>query len=185
MTVAGSLGFDRLLAPGGQYGNVEPLILGCAAALAVLALLLFVTRVPGLGVLWRVLALAALVLLGLTAVTAWSVVNDPASVVADPDTLAGQGFETGVALLEALGFAVVEPGVGLWLLTAGSAIAGIGVLVPATRSRTVAALPHAVSMPPPPGAGGLPPGWYPDQFDPRCVRFFDGRHWTGATRISG
>jgi hypothetical protein len=31
-------------------------------------------------------------------------------------------------------------------------------------------------------AGGLAPGWYPDQNDHRMMRYYDGRVWTSETR---
>ena len=182
LTINGSLGFDVLLVPGGQYGNVKPLLLGCAAALAVLALLLFATRVRGLGVLWRLLALATLVVLGLTAVAAWSVVNRPASVIADSESPLGEVLDFGVfSVLESTSLATVEPGVGLWLLTAGCAIVGIGALIPAGRGRTVETATGHLAPRAPLRAGCLL-GGIPTTLDSRFVRFFDGMQWTGVTR---
>ena len=37
----------------------------------------------------------------------------------------------------------------------------------------------------PPAAGGLNPGWYPDQQDPSLMRYYDGRVWTAQTQPHG
>jgi hypothetical protein len=184
ITVNGSLGFDLLVAPGGEHGDVKPVLFGCAAALAVLALLLFVTRVPGLGVLWRFLALATLVLVGFTAWAAWSVVGSPASVVADPDSLPGQGLDIAVDIAETIGVATIRPGLGLWVLTIGFGVTGIGALIPASRG-TGSVTDRRIPIEPQSLGAAMPPGWYPDQFDARFVRFFDGNRWTGATQPRG
>lgn len=39
-----------------------------------------------------------------------------------------------------------------------------------------------VRQAPPPAAGQLAPGWYPDQNDPRLMRYYDGRVWTAQTQ---
>ncbi|MGY1730297.1 DUF2510 domain-containing protein [Geodermatophilus sp. SYSU D01045] len=46
------------------------------------------------------------------------------------------------------------------------------------------ALPHALPAPPPPRPvpPAPPAGWYPDQQDPRLVRWFDGMRWTEHTQ---
>jgi hypothetical protein len=36
--------------------------------------------------------------------------------------------------------------------------------------------------PPQPAAGGLAPGWYPDQHDQTLMRYFDGQVWTSRTQ---
>lgn len=180
----GSLGFDLLLGPGGQLGDVKPLLLGGAAVLAVSALLLFLTRVPVLGVLWRLLALATVGGLGLASAAAWSVVKNPTSVLADGEWPVGQVHGMGTSVAQSFGVLDIQPGRGLWLLTIGCGVAGIGALIPAMRGRTVEVDPS--------GPTGLrraptelPPGWYPDQLDRGLVRFFDGAKWTPATRPRG
>jgi len=181
--INGSLGFDHFVMPGGDGGDVTPLLIGSAAALAVSALLLFATRIPGLGVLWRFVALATAGLLGLTAAAGWGVVDDPLPVVADPESPAGTILGLGLSAAKFFKAVSVGPGLGLWLLTVGAAVAAIGALIPAARGRSVE-LPTVPVAPfqPPHHPGPMPAGWYPDQMDRRFVRFFDGVRWTEAIR---
>jgi hypothetical protein len=177
-----ALGFDTLLAPGGQYGDVRPLLLGGAAVVGLCALLLFATRVPGVGVVWRLLALAAVAGIGIVAAVAWTVVSDPTSVVADDQSSLGEVIRTAESVATLSGLLEVGPGRGLWLLTIGGAVAGIGALVPAGRGvrpsvRATFESPAAVLA-----GDSMPPGWYPDQVDARFVRFYDGRQWTDAVQ---
>ena len=181
----GSLGFDHFVTPGGSGGDVTPLLMGGAAALAVVALLLFATRIPGLGVLWRLVALATAGLLGLTAAAGWAVINDPVSVVADPESSAGTILGLGLSAAEFFTAGSVGPGLGLWLLTVGAGVAAIGALIPAARGRSVETpiAPGTAFQPPRPDP--MPAGWYPDQMDGRFVRFFDVARWTDAVRPRG
>jgi hypothetical protein len=180
--VTRSLGFDHFVTPGGAGGDVTPLLMGGAAALAVLALLLFATRIPGLGVLWRLVALVTAGLLGLTAAAGWGVINDPVSVLADPESSAGTILGLGLSIAEFFKAASVGPGLGLWLLTVGAVVAAIGALIPAARGRSVELPTVPVAPFQPPHPGPMPAGWYPDQMDRRFVRFFDGVRWTDAIR---
>ncbi len=175
--VNGDLGFDHLLAPGPSEGDVRPALFGCAAVMAAAALLLFMTRVRGVGLLWRLIALVAVVAPVGIAVVAWQVVDDPASLVADGEGFWGQAAGFSAQLAESLSVAQASPGVGLWLLTAGCAVSVIAVLIPASRSveSTEPAIgPRAVS--------GPPAGWYPAPDGARGLRFFDGHNWTPHVR---
>lgn len=172
----GALGFDHALAPGPEEGDVRPAIFAAAAVLAVAALLLFITRVRGVGLLWRLLALAATAVPAWIAVVAWEVVENPASLVTDGDG-AGRGIEFTVQAAAVLGVAQASPGVGLWLLTAGSALAVIAVLIPASRS--VEPMHRSFE---PATAGGSPAGWYPAPDGQGRLRFFDGYAWTPHIR---
>jgi hypothetical protein len=206
LTPGKSPGFDFLLMPGGSYGDVRPLILGASVVTGLAAIFLSVTRARGLGVLWRLLALPGVLGMGALAASTWSVVNNPASVIADPDSPLGRLVEGGLAGLETIGLANVKPGLGLWLLTVGCGIAAIGLLIPAVRHSTY--VPDAGGTPatagPPATAGApvsahgwpavapvsgaphgrvpLPAGWYPDQSDASLVRWYNGVHWTEFTQ---
>jgi hypothetical protein len=111
-------------------------------------------------------------------VPAWGVVNDPASVVAGPGFPSGETLGLAASVAQSSGLLAIEPGRGLWLLTIGTGIVGIGALVPAIRGRT----PGMETARPSSTAARMSPGWYPDQLDGKVVRYFDGVRWTGATR---
>jgi hypothetical protein len=194
----GALGFDLLFGPDGSQRNVEPLMLGAAAVVALAAVLLLATGRPGPGAVWRGLALVAIAGSAFVCVTAWSVVNDPSSIL-------GAGDIPFDEVLQALGLLEIRPGLGLWLLTGGCAVAAIGVLIPAVRVAT--SVPASAGPPgpprqfprqpllpqvPPPGyrvstapvlmRAPMPPGWFPDQLDRSLVRWFDGVRWTDFTQ---
>jgi hypothetical protein len=177
-----ALGFDTLLAPGGQHGDVRPLLLGGAAVVALCALLLFATRVPGVGVFWRLLALAAVAGTGIVAAVAWTVVSDPTSVVAEDQSRLGDVMRTAESIATSSGLLEVGPGRGLWLLTIGCAVVGIGAFVPAGRGARQSVRATHESPASVPAGGSMPPGWYPDQVDARFVRFYDGLRWTNAVQ---
>jgi hypothetical protein len=124
-------------------------------------------------------------LLGLAAAAGWGVVDDPASVVADPESATGTILGLGVSIGEFFGVATLRPGLGLWLLTVGAGFAAIGALIPAARGRIVDAPGAPMAGYPPSHPGPMAAGWYPDQIDGRFVRFFDGVRWTDAIRPRG
>ena len=72
----------------------------------------------------------------------------------------------------------------VWILILVVIIAVILAVVRAVarpRSSTVVEQPVARQAPPA-AAGGLTPGWYPDQNDPSLMRYYDGRVWTAQTQ---
>jgi hypothetical protein len=188
VTPNGSLGFDVLLLPDGAgYGDFTPVLLGAAIFLGLLAIALTVTHVPGLGIVWRLLAAVTIVGLGALCAMAWMVVTDPVSAVRDDtspvDEVLGGLAEAG----RSLGLIDIAPGLGLWFLTAGVGIAAVSTFVPAGRRSPDADLsaggrPTDVMWPVVPRPGPLPPGWYPDQRDASALRWFDGVQWTPLTR---
>jgi hypothetical protein len=180
-----SFGFATFLSEGGQGVDIRPFLLGGAVGLAVLALLLLVTRVRGLGVVWRVMALVVVAGVGLISVIAWTTIENPASVVTDPESPFGRSLESGTKLAQNLGLLEIKPALGLWLLTVGTGIAGIGLLVPALRGHRFDAVPSVAQVLPPPTASAPSAGWYPDQVDGRFLRYFDGARWTDALRPRG
>jgi Protein of unknown function (DUF2510) len=71
----------------------------------------------------------------------------------------------------------------VWILILVVIIAVILAVVRAVggaRGSTVVEQPVARQAPP--AAGGLTPGWYPDQNDPSLMRYYDGRVWTAQTQ---
>ena len=130
-----SFGFGELLARTGTSDDVRPLLLGGAAVLGLMALLLLFTHIPRVGVLWRVAGLTAVIGLGAIGMSAWEVVNDPPLVIAasESSTGAAQGSLTSTAQFDSL--VAFGPGPGLWLLTIGCGAAALGALIPARRRR--------------------------------------------------
>jgi hypothetical protein len=135
-----SLGFDVLLGPSGTYEDVRPLILGGATFLALAGLLLMVTRMPRVGVLWRILGLAAVTGTGGIAASAWAVVQDPPLVIAAGESTTATAHVTSTVQLGSL--LEFSPGVGLWLVTIGCGTAALGALIPATRRSGLRPAPH-------------------------------------------
>jgi hypothetical protein len=177
-----AFGFDKFPSEGSRGSDIRPILVVGSVGLAVFALLLFVTRVPGLGVLWRLLASLCVAASGFTAAIAWTTVKSPVSVVTDPESFFGSSFGTGINFAQNLGFLDIQPAMGLWLLTVGTGIAGIGLLIPAIRGQKWdTATPTAQPTFPPPTSVPAA-GWYPDQVDGRFLRYFDGVRWTDAIR---
>lgn len=71
----------------------------------------------------------------------------------------------------------------VWILILVVIVAVILAVVRAVgpRSSTVVE-EQPVARQAPPAAGGLTPGWYPDQNDPSLMRYYDGRVWTAQTQ---
>ena len=125
-------------------------LLTAAAFIALLALALLITRIRGLGVLWRLGALVILALPVLLGLGMWQQVKDgPAEALRSPDAAIGErllGFAASVA--QDLGFYSFEPGMGLWMLSAGAVLGVLGVLIPAARSERWVGPPAGYGTPP-------------------------------------
>ena len=113
--------------------ELQSMVAFSGIAVAVLACLLSVTRVRGLGVVWRLLALVVILLPALAAAEAWALIGDVEATEQSETTAVEQlGALMGDGL-EALGLVTLEPTPGLFILTVGLVTALVGVLVPARR----------------------------------------------------
>ncbi|HEV2887098.1 MAG TPA: hypothetical protein VGX49_09335 [Jatrophihabitans sp.] len=127
-------GFDQTITSTGSVSDFHPAILIISGVVALCALALFATRVRGLGALWRVIALGSLVPVALVIGSLWSVFDD------DPGT---ELEATNSAPVRAFGLAMrtnavtSSIGPGLFALTIGGAVAVLGALIPAFRSKQV------------------------------------------------
>lgn len=64
-----------------------------------------------------------------------------------------------------------------WLIVLAVLVAvGVLVVVLLTKSSSPPRDSQAAQNPP-----AMPAGWYPDQQNPRLMRYHDGRTWTSAT----
>ncbi len=145
----------------------RPLIIGFAIALGVLALALIATRVRGLGVLWRLLALLVLALPAWGVWEFWAIaIAQPDRFLADDPTTAGQIFGAGFRLAELIGAVHVDAGAGLWAISAACVLGLLALVIPAGKS-VVGPVNGVVG--PPYGAGyapGYPPQAYPPHYPP-------------------
>lgn len=132
----GKIGFNAIPnMSASSDSDATTILLVTAGVIAVSGLLLIATRVRALGLLWRLIALAGLVLPAILAVALWrDVTGDPAQVLSDPNasfvSRLGGLLTSG---LENLGLVSLTPGSGLWLLTGGGIAVLIGIVVPAIR----------------------------------------------------
>ena len=130
------IGYDYTPGVNAPTGDTtRAVIIGFAIALAILALALIATRVRGLGVLWRLLALPIL------ALAAWGVWEFWATAIAQPDRfladspdVADQIFGAGFRLAELIGVVHVDAGAGLWIVSAACVLGLLALVIPAGRS---------------------------------------------------
>lgn len=135
--------FDQAIFSDGTISDVRPAILIVCVVVGLCALALFVTRVRGLGLLWRVISLGAMVIVGVIVVDLWSVVNDPGGVMQNSDSRGAQTLGTIFKIGQTFNALKAGPGPGLWMLTVGAGLAVVGALIPAFRSKeTVPEPPH-------------------------------------------
>ncbi len=139
----------------------RPAILIFGAVVGALALALVATRVRGLGVLWR---LIALVVIAGPIIASWfvwtNVIADPAGYIGQDTSISGQLGAVGFNLAQALGLIRVAAGTGLWAMSIGAGLGFVAIWIPAVRSQTLVLLPGQ----PYPGAG-FANGYYPPQPD--------------------
>ena len=164
------LGLDPSAASGLDEAS-QAILLGASVAVAVIGLLLLVTRVRYLGLLLRLIALLFLAVPATLTVLWWRFVSDPVAAMQSqepsiPEQVAGAAGD----ILNALGLVRVTAGDGLYLISAGTATGILACLVPAFRS--VKTIESDIEYRPP-----ISPGWYVNNNDPRFVDFWDGRAW--------
>jgi amino acid transporter len=145
-----SLGFDVIPNMDSSGDSDSKAVLAVlAGVIAVLALALIATRVRGLGMLWRLGSLVALIVPAVLTVYLWKLVTgDPAEIFHDPNASAADKIR-GVlqAGFERLGLIHVDPGLGLWLLSIGSVLVFLGIWIPATRTKEPRDNPSPYSHP--------------------------------------
>ncbi len=101
-----------------------------------------------------------------TAFVFWVLVLDPITVVGRPTWFTADA----PLLVSSLRGATLEAGVGLYLLTIGTAVGVLAALVPAFHTHRVVKSHNS--------ARGLEPGWYPAPNSRRRTRYWDGEKWT-------
>jgi hypothetical protein len=117
----------------GMDPEIQLTLYAAALGFVVMGLLLLITRVRYLGLLWRVGALCSLGITGAVVVAAWMFVSDPASAISDADADTQRLFRGGLSVAKGLGLLDVSAAGALYLLTAASIVALLGVLTPAFR----------------------------------------------------
>ena len=120
----------------GADGNLRQLMQILAGGVGVAGILLLATRIPGLGVLWRLAALGLAVIPGLIFYHVWQAANaSPLEALQDPSASVVDKFK-GLFLggMEAVGLIHVGPATGLYLGIAGLVCVVLGCFVPARHS---------------------------------------------------
>lgn len=127
-------GFDQTITPHDWLFDSGRVILIISVVVALCALALFVTRVRGLGALWRVISLVSLVPVAMVIGSLWSVFDEtPGTDIAQSDSAPVRAF--GLAMQTGLVTSLIGP--GLFLVTIGFGLAAVGSLIPAFRSKQV------------------------------------------------
>jgi hypothetical protein len=107
-----------------------------AGGVAAVGVLLLATRIPGLGVLWRLAALGLAVIPGLIFYYTWQAANaSPLDALQDPSASVADKVEGAIlGGAEAMGVVHVGPATGLYLGIAGLVCVVLGCFIPAGRS---------------------------------------------------
>jgi len=136
-------GFDQTLAFGHSVVNFGPVLLAISGMVALCALALWFTRVRGLGIAWRVIALGSLVPLALVLDSLWSIFDEsPGTDLQQADSAPVRAF--GLAVSNHGATSHVGP--GLLMVSFGFVVVVLGCLIPAIRSKQV--IPDPGATPP-------------------------------------
>lgn len=166
--------------------ELQMLLIPLGLLLALLGLFLIATRIRGLGILWRVGSLTCFALAGGLALYCWNIIGgDPIGILnasgrpnEEANDELGDFLE---AALQNTGLLTVNPGIGLYVVSLGSALTFIGCCIPATRRTEVvqAPLPPSHMVVAPHGSTralqATPSGWYHVEGG---YRYWDGQRWT-------
>jgi hypothetical protein len=159
--------FGVSVSPGTSY-DPDPVGLWfwTAAFVAGFGLILLLTRVRGLGILWRILALIPILIMGAYAGFAWYFISHPEQLLTSSDQTT-QDLEQGLAQgAQALTGIHVSPGAGLIVLSAAILIGIIAIFLPSIKSEKFVPLPGSGWMPGQPGPQNPYPQQYP-QYPPQ------------------
>ncbi len=137
-----------------------------AGWIALMGLALLLTRIRFVGVVWRAAALVSLFASSAVALFLWRFITDPSAAGGDPTWFQ----DVAPRLAAGLADATLEPGLGLYLLFAGSLLGLLATFVPSFRTQKVVRTHDAKH--------GLAPGWYPEPNSRARTRYWDGEKWT-------
>ncbi|RKR75941.1 hypothetical protein [Frondihabitans australicus] len=136
----------------------------------VLGFILLATRIRGLGALWRILALLALLAVGVYVAFWWFFLSDPSRFLASQDQSLGGQLKSGItSLLEGTGAYSITPGIGLLVASIAAGLGIIGVFLPAGKTENHVPLAGSEPYPQQPYPGQQYPGQqqYPTQGYPQ------------------
>lgn len=127
-------GFDQTITSHDWLTDSGRVILIISGVVALCALALFVTRIRGLGAVWRVISLVSLVPVALVIGSLWSLFDEtPGTDIAQSDSAPVRAF--GLAMQTRTVTSLIGP--GLFLVTIGCGLVAVGSLIPAFRSTQV------------------------------------------------
>lgn len=106
------------------------------------ALVLLVTRIRGLGALWRILAILPVLVVAVVAAFWWYFLSDPSRFLAEQDQSLSGTIRSGItSLLEGSGAYSITPGLGLVVMSAAAVLGVIGAFLPAGKTEKYVPLP--------------------------------------------
>jgi hypothetical protein len=119
----------------GEYGDLRQIMQVVAGGIVLAGVLLLVTRLRGLGVLWRLAALTLGVVPGVVFYAMWqSATASPVDALRDPHASVGTKIMSGLqGLFQRVGLVHIGPATGLYAGIAGLVCVAVGCFVPARR----------------------------------------------------